>query len=442
MAVAAMSVTLILINYRQQIQLFESQELARLEGLASTLALHINGDHLQALHQQYKEKDAIHFNEQDDRYLKLHDVLHNAKDANGLKTEIYTMVYDSVFSCFYFGVSSADKPFWNHHYNDFPVSLRENYGTGGTIGQYSDKNGVWLSAFQPILNSNGNVVGVLQVDEQFDEFIMEARSSILENTLYSLLFVVPISALLYFFLQTFRKLRERLDCEKEEIDRLRTELFANISHDLRTPLASIQGYLETILMKKDSIDPERRDRYLSISLSNTERLRKLVDELFELSKLQSKEYKLTKEPFLLSELAKDVVNEYRLEASRKGISLREDIPQDLPMISADLGMIDRVLNNLLSNALKFTPSGGTISLRVWQSGSELCISLEDTGVGISAEDLPKIWDRFHTKPAGETEGTGLGLAIVKRIFELHNAPHRVDSVLGQGTRFVFCLPVH
>jgi signal transduction histidine kinase len=320
--------------------------------------------------------------------------------------------------------------------------LRENYVTGGTIGQYADKNGVWLSAFQPILNSNGNVVGVLQVDEQFDEFIMEARSSILENTLYSLLFVVPISALLYFFLQTFRKLRERLDREKEEIDRLRTELFANISHDLRTPLASIQGYLETILMKKDSIEPERRDRYLSISLSNTERLRKLVDELFELSKLQSKEYKLNKEPFLLSELAKDVINEYRLEASQKGISLREDIPQDLPMISADLGMIDRVLNNLLSNALKFTPSGGTISLRVWQSGSELCISLEDTGVGISAEDLPKIWDRFHTKPAGETVGTGLGLAIVKRIFELHNAPHRVDSVPGQGTRFVFCLPVH
>lgn len=246
-----------------------------------------------------------------------------------------------------------------------------------------------------------------------------------------------ITLILFFVTRTFLLTQQRLNREREELETLRKELLANVSHDLRTPLSSIQGYLETVLMKKDTLGPEKLERYLAISLKNTEKLKSLVDELFDLSKLESKDRKLALESFSIAELALDVASSFKIKAAEKGINLTEEIPQSLPHVKADIALIDRVLQNLLSNAIKFTDIGGQIAFKLEDQPNHIRISVKDTGVGIAEDDLSKVFDRFHTRPSGKTIGTGLGLAIVRTVLEAHNSSFAIDSKVGIGTTFWF-----
>ncbi len=226
-------------------------------------------------------------------------------------------------------------------------------------------------------------------------------------------------------------------------DTLRRELIANVSHDLRTPLASIQGYIETILMKTD-MDDERTLKYLNIILKNTTALGRQVDELFELSKLEAKQILPNIEPFSLAELAQDVGLKFKPLAEKQALILETDIPEGMPMVQGDIAMIERVLSNLIRNATEFTPSGGRIELKLSKVQSSLEISISDTGQGISAEDMPKIFDRFYKGGNKTLEGstsTGLGLTIASKMIEAHWQTLEVTSELGKGTRFSFQLPV-
>lgn len=224
-------------------------------------------------------------------------------------------------------------------------------------------------------------------------------------------------------------------------DALRRELVANVSHDLRTPLASIQGYLETIFMKKEDLDEERRQQFLEIIYHNTTMLNRLVGELFELSKLDAKQSEPEIEPFSLAELVQDTVMEFRPQAEEQGVELRAELPQDLPLVRGDIGMIARVLTNLIENALHYTAKG---SIEVGLSGAngtvEVCV--QDTGQGIPPEDLPHIFDRFYRVEKGRSStpgGTGLGLAIAQKIIEAHHREIHVESEVGKGTTFHFAL---
>ena len=428
---------LIYTNYTQQLKLSEEKELGRLEGIVSTLALQIDGDLHHFLINKYAPKDAILTNDQDPDYLKLHTLLRQAQIENELATTIYTMVFDPLQNKFCFGISSSEEPFWKHSYIDYPQTLYDQYAEGGVIPMYSDTNGMWLSAFEPIKNKQGQTVAILQVDEQFDRFIMEARERAQKSVWISLAVSVGITFVLFMLARTFLLTQERFRQEKEDLELLRKELLANVSHDLRTPLSSIQGYLETVLMKKDSLPPEKIERYLAISLKNTEKLKSLVDELFELSKLESKDRKPTLETFSLAELALDICSSFKIKSAEKGIQLSEEIPQSLPHTKADIALIDRVLQNLLSNSIKFTNIGGQIRLKIIEQSSTLKVIVQDTGVGIPDGDLQKVFDRFHTRPSGKSVGTGLGLAIVKTILEAHKSTYSIESKEGEGTTFWF-----
>ena len=438
-AVALVGITVFLIysNYTSQLKLNEEKELSRLDGIVSTLALQIDGDVHEKLIKTYGPIDAIQTNDQDPEYQELYSILKKAQVENQLETTIYTMVYDSTRSKFCFGVSSSDQPFWKHVYDDFPVDLLQQYNSGGTLPMYADTNGTWLSAFEPIRNSKGKAVAVLQVDEQFDRFIVEARERAMKSSWISLAVSGVITLILFFVTRTFLLTQQRLNREREELETLRKELLANVSHDLRTPLSSIQGYLETVLMKKDTLGPEKLERYLAISLKNTEKLKSLVDELFDLSKLESKDRKLALESFSIAELALDVASSFKIKAAEKGINLTEEIPQSLLHVKADIALIDRVLQNLLSNAIKFTDIGGQIAFKLEDQPNHIRISVKDTGVGIAEDDLSKVFDRFHTRPSGKTIGTGLGLAIVRTVLEAHNSSFAIDSKVGIGTTFWF-----
>ena len=229
-----------------------------------------------------------------------------------------------------------------------------------------------------------------------------------------------------------------------QADAARRDMIANISHDLRTPLASLQGYLETLLIKEDSFSAEEKREYLQLAARHGERLSRLIAELFELTMLDSTGTRLDFEPFSLTELVQDVAQKFNLEAERKGLALETEIPGDAPFVRADIGLIERVLENLIENAIKYTPAGGEVRLTLVAGKDGISTRVADTGRGIPPADLDHIFERFYRveKARGDApEGAGLGLAIAHRILQLHESPIEVESAPGHGAAFTFSLPL-
>lgn len=246
---------------------------------------------------------------------------------------------------------------------------------------------------------------------------------------------------------TFQQMAERIYRQLnrlKETDALRRELVANVSHDLRTPLSSLKGYLDTLLLKDHSLSAADRRKYLEIAQTNTNRLSRLVVELFELAKLDADELKPTCEAFSIAELLHDVAQKFELRATNSSIELHVDTASNTPYVYADVGMIERVLDNLLDNAFQHTPAGGAISIRTQVEQEQVLVMIADTGSGIDEHDLPHIFKRFYRQASEETgaaAGAGLGLAIAYRIVELHGSRLTVKSQLDAGTEFDFHLPL-
>jgi signal transduction histidine kinase len=227
-----------------------------------------------------------------------------------------------------------------------------------------------------------------------------------------------------------------------EIDSQRRELVANVSHDLRTPLASLQGYLETLRLKGEELAAAERLHYTDIAHRHCRHLGRLVEQLFDLARLDANEIQPVLEPFSLPELVQDVVQKFELRARQREVALQARYDANLPFVIGDIALIERVMDNLIENALRHTPAGGAVTVAVQPVGETLAVQIIDTGPGIAAEDLPNIFERFYQsdrmRPQG---GAGLGLAIARRIVELHGRDIRTASTLGRGTTFAFDLPV-
>jgi len=246
---------------------------------------------------------------------------------------------------------------------------------------------------------------------------------------------------------TFDRMAARIEdqiVKLEDQDRLRREMVANVSHDLRTPLTHLHGYLETLMLKEESLEPKQRREYLEITLQHAKRLGRLVSDLFELAKLDAMHEPLERERMPVGELVQDIAQKYRLPAEDRGVSLSAELANELLWISADVGLIERALENVLDNALRYTPEGGRIHIRLKPFGEWLRIEVQDTGPGIAASELPRVFDRFHrvrgANEKGENRGAGLGLAIAKRAVELHGGNIHCESAAGHGTTFRFELP--
>ncbi|WP_075601570.1 sensor histidine kinase [Saccharicrinis aurantiacus] len=232
--------------------------------------------------------------------------------------------------------------------------------------------------------------------------------------------------------------------ELKQVDSLRRELIANVSHDLRNPLAIIQGYIETLLMKSDSLSKEDTIKYMKVIHKSSEKLTRLVADLFELSKLEARQVQLQKEPFFVQELISDACLKSKLLTDNKNISVESVISEGIPMAYGDLAMMDRVIQNLLDNAIKYTPADGHIKLLVDKVDGGINVSVQNTGEGISEKDLPNIFNRYYKvdKEKEGIEGTGLGLAIVKNILEVHQSQIKVESTVNEITNFHFTLPAY
>lgn len=244
----------------------------------------------------------------------------------------------------------------------------------------------------------------------------------------------------------FSDMAERISRQVSDIreaDATRRKLVTNISHDLRTPLTSLQGYLETLAFK-DDLTPEERDKYMNTALKHSDRLRRLVSDLFELSKLDSAEVEINAEPFSLSELAQDVLVKFELSAGERGVELVGSFDPDLPFVRADIGRVERVLENLVKNGIEHTPPGGGVEIDLRLGDGQVQVRVADSGSGIRPEDLPRIFEPYYRASGGRKmggEGTGLGLAIARRIVNLHGSEISVTSETDKGSEFSFSLPV-
>lgn len=238
-----------------------------------------------------------------------------------------------------------------------------------------------------------------------------------------------------------QRIREQLDDLKNH-DHLRRELVANVSHDLRTPLAALHGYIETLKLKSDTFDNATRTEYLDTALKHSRRLTKLVEELFELAKLDACETQLNIEPFSLAELVQDIIQKLSLTAKNQDIKLTMKVDEALPFVSADIALIERALENLVANALRHTTAEGEVVVMLSTLDENIEVKVADNGVGISESDLILIFDRFyrgHNKERSDHHA-GLGLAIAQHIVQLHGSDVEVTSTEGEGSQFSFCLP--
>jgi len=229
----------------------------------------------------------------------------------------------------------------------------------------------------------------------------------------------------------------------ERADEVRRELVANVSHDLRTPLAALRGALETLALKGDALGAQQRDAFLASAQAQSERLGRLIDQLFELSLLDGEAAPWQPETFPLAELVSDAVEKERPRAEAAGVGLELDVAPGLPLVRGNLGLVERALSNLLDNALRHTPSGGgvRVSLGVLGSG-RVGVSVRDTGEGITEEHQARIFERFYQVGGGArgATGAGLGLAIAARVVQLHGGSLTVESRPGEGSLFRFDLP--
>ena len=230
----------------------------------------------------------------------------------------------------------------------------------------------------------------------------------------------------------------------EEGDRMRRELVSNLSHDLQTPLTSIQGYAEHALLKNEALSGAQRSQTLQLILRHCASLSKRIGDLFELSKLDAGRTQPKLEVFCLAELLQDIIDGYQVkaQASRVTVALSAS-SKTAASVLADIALMERVFQNLIDNALRHTPQGGAVSIAIAPGPTELRVSVTDTGSGIAQKHLAHVFERYYrAQDTGSAHGgpsAGLGLAIVKRILELHGSAIRVSSELARGTRFDFSL---
>ncbi|EMP54273.1 sensor signal transduction histidine kinase [Marinobacter santoriniensis NKSG1] len=240
------------------------------------------------------------------------------------------------------------------------------------------------------------------------------------------------------FDQMSRRIVAQLELLKDK-DHQRRQLVAQVSHDLRTPLASVQGYLEALKLKQDSLEPAEQRRFLEVALSESRRLARLVDELFELAALEAREKQAVREPFAVAELVHDVVQKHQPEAEQAGVPLQLDAVEPARAM-ADIALCERILDNLIGNAINHSPEGQPVTLSVRRDEGGVVVSVADAGSGIAPDQVEHVFEPFYQGSARPGHA-GLGLAIAHRLAALQDGRISVCNRPAGGAEFRVWLPL-
>ncbi len=234
--------------------------------------------------------------------------------------------------------------------------------------------------------------------------------------------------------------------QEVEVDRMKSEFVSTVSHELRTPMTSIKGYAELILMGAAGKMTDPQVRYMQVIKSNADRLSMLVNDLLDISRIETGKTELDLRPLDVPQIIEQVVEGHlrgRIKHEEKEIDVRTEMAPSLPLVHADHARVTQILTNLLDNAYHYTPSNGKITVNVRANGEYVFISISDTGIGISQDNHQKIFERFFRAEDSDVQkvaGTGLGLSIVRSLIEMHGGKIEVNSVPGEGSTFTFNLP--
>jgi signal transduction histidine kinase len=236
---------------------------------------------------------------------------------------------------------------------------------------------------------------------------------------------------------------EKANKELKSLDVMKDEFLSNISHELKTPLVSIKGYGELISDETLGCLNEQQKKAFGVVLRNSERLRRLIESLLFISGIESRTIQYQIEKVQIADIIDDVVNDMDLQVKEKCLKTERHVPDELPLIDGDRTRLSDMLTNLIDNAIKFTPSGGTIVLKAYEEKKHLHIEIEDTGIGIPQELMPNLFQRFYQIDASikrKYGGTGVGLYICKSIAEAHKGDIWIESEEGKGTTVHIRLP--
>jgi signal transduction histidine kinase len=433
--------------YNFAVSKHEQSTLMRLAGIANSLALQIDGDKHEEIFEKYTVKDNILRTDQDSLYFAVHKLLKLNYHANMLKSPIYTIAMNESGKFYEFGITSDTIPYYRHPYNTYHTTLNDSYETGGMIPAYEDEFGMWLSAFAPIKNSDNKTVAVVMVDERLNIFMSSIQIELFKAFIYSLILFAVMILLLLWQMRTIlsREQRDKNEIELANVqisqmnaelaaantklnslDHFRKEMISNISHDLRTPLSSIIGFLELIKNNTNLTDSDK-NKYLGIAHSESVRLNHLVSDLFELSKLESGQITINKEPFNIYELVSDIIQKYDLKIKAKQVDLNFEIHENLGLAYGDVKYIDRVFQNLLDNAVRYVDDGGYIKIWILDANDAFKVKICNSGELIPQPELDVIFERYYTKEKSDQTRSGLGLAIAKSICTLHGCTIKAES---------------
>lgn len=252
---------------------------------------------------------------------------------------------------------------------------------------------------------------------------------------------------LKFLIESINNLMKKIERDMNELrklERYRSEFLGNVSHELRTPIFTIQSYLET-LIDGGINDPEINIKYLKKALENLDRLNRLLSDLIDISQIESKQLRLSFRYFSINDLIQKVVDDVKILADQKHIEIIFEKDENLKeMVWGDKERLYQVFYNLIENSIRHNPPNTRVKIHYQKSNSTLKVFVEDNGIGIPEEDLPRIFERFYRvnkERSRESGGTGLGLSIVKHIVEAHNSKIFCESKLNQGTKFYFELKI-
>jgi signal transduction histidine kinase len=437
---------------------FVDSELTKLQGISNTVAMQLDANQHETLVKNHPDMDDILSNNQDSNYQAIYDVLVHNQKAYLLSSPLYTLI-KSKSGQYVFGVTSNEAPYFRHEYSSSPASMFKLYKNGGTISPYRDEFGEWLTAFTPLKNSEGNTVALIMADEKLENFNKKVQFQLLSSVgLAALIFTLMYGLLVYIMqgilvienkdklllqktLEENKSIQSDLQLANSKLDNintLRKEMIANLSHDLRTPLATTIGYLE--LIQKDNIDQKAKDNYTNIAYKESLRIKKMVADLFEISKMESGNVLLQKEDFNIIDLVSDVMMKNSLAIEVKHLKSSKAFDSDHININADLALIERVIQNLLENAIKYTHEGGFINVTVHLKDDHLMLKVCNSGDEIAKDELYNIFERYYKSTTNfNPNSTGLGLNICLKICELHGGNMHASSIDGINS-FWFIIP--
>lgn len=451
-------------NYLKEVSLTETSVLKKLNAVVKTAALQLDAKDHEYLLNRYQQRDAIATNEQDSVYHKIHKTLQQIADANNLTSTLYTLYREENTASHLHYLASSTNPFFLHTYDTPSTLLMALYDKGGEVHHYKDENGIWISAFTPIKNDQGETVCVLQADQRFDTFLYQAKK---ESILYLLnwfaLWCIITFILFYVLKSLIESMQQNLSIEiinkeleikvkhrTEELSQTNIQLqsanqqlkesnhklgvFASVvSHDLKEPLRMMSGFSSLLQKRHGTNLDDNGKEYLGFISDGATRMTKMVEDLLNYAKINGRKPHF--KPILLDELLQEVLFNLQVSIQQKGVDVQLDIPKIY--VRGDKTLLSQLFQNLISNAIKFQNTAKPlVGIRVLEEGGELQVCIKDNGIGIPKEDFQRIFDMFtrlHGK--GEYKGSGIGLNTCKRIVDRHQGQIWLDSELGKGTTF-------